>query len=73
MKELMHTLKRLVSKRREISLIEIRKYDNEYEEAMDRLSPPCAVQGRVQSVQSGAYDDYVVVHGFIPFSKIPSV
>ena len=36
MKELMHTLKRLVSKRREISLIEIRKYDNEYEAAMDR-------------------------------------
>jgi hypothetical protein len=36
MNELMETLKKFAGKRREISLIEIRKYDNDYEEAMDR-------------------------------------
>ncbi len=37
MKELIDTLKKLASKRREISLIEIRKYDAEYEQAMDKV------------------------------------
>ena len=37
MKKLIHTLKKLASKRREISLIEIRKYDAEYEQAMDKV------------------------------------
>ncbi len=36
MKELLETLKSLASKRREISLISIRKFDFEYEQAMDR-------------------------------------
>lgn len=36
MKELLETLKSLASKRREISLISIRKFDSEYEQAMDR-------------------------------------
>ncbi len=37
MKELIDTLKKLASKRREISLIEVRKYDAEYEQVMDKV------------------------------------
>lgn len=36
MKELIDTLKKLANKRRETSLIEIREYDSEYEQAMDK-------------------------------------
>ena len=35
-KDLLNTLKALAGKRREISLIEVRKYDPDYEEAMDK-------------------------------------
>ncbi len=35
-KDLLKTLKALAGKRREISLIEVRKYDSDYEEAMDK-------------------------------------
>ena len=35
-KELLETLKSLASKRRELSLISIRKFDSEYEQAIDR-------------------------------------
>lgn len=37
MGEMIAILKNLASKRREISLIEIRKYDPEYEQAMDKV------------------------------------
>lgn len=35
--DLLKTLKTLAGKRREISLIEVRKYDSEYKLAMDRV------------------------------------
>ncbi len=35
--DLLKTLKALAGKRREISLIEVRKYDSEYKLAMDRV------------------------------------
>lgn len=35
-KDLLNTLKALAGKRREIPLIEVRKYDSDYEEAMDK-------------------------------------
>lgn len=37
MKEILKTLKSLADKRREKSLIQMRKYDDQYEEAMDRV------------------------------------
>lgn len=36
-KDILKTLKALASKRRELSLIEVRKYDSDYEQAMGKV------------------------------------